>query len=61
MPKWIDKNNKATRWFIKFPLDAYAMGPVEFPKPVHEGEVREYARKFDGCKRLPNGFQCWKA
>jgi len=59
MAKW--KTEKATRWFIKFPLDCYALGPVEFPKPVNEKAVREYARKFDGCKRLPNGFECWKA
>ena len=46
-------------WYIKFPCDAYAMGPVRFPKPVDEKEVRAYARKFDGTKRLPAGFECW--
>ena len=53
--------NTAELWYIKFPLDAYALGPVSFPRPVTEVEVRAYARKFSGCKRLPNGFQCWKA
>jgi hypothetical protein len=48
-------------WYIKFPLDAYALGPVQFEKPVEEKEVREYARKFDGISRLPRGFQCWPA
>jgi len=52
---------KAKKWYIKFPLDAYALGPVEFDKPVGEKEVREYARKFEGCKRLPRGFECWVA
>lgn len=47
------------RWYIKFPRDAYAMGPVEFDRPVSEEHVRAYAREFDGCKRLPVGFECW--
>lgn len=47
------------KWYIKFPADAYAMGPVDFGKPVDEAAVRKYARKFDGCKRLPRGFECW--
>ena len=50
---------KSMRWYIKFPLDAYALGPVDFGLPVGEKEVREYARRFDGVKRLPRGFQCW--
>ena len=52
---------KSKKWYIKFPLDAYAMGPVSFDKPVGERKVKEYARKFEGCKRLPHGFQCWIA
>ena len=52
---------KAKRWYIKFPLDVYALGPVEFEQPVKEKEVRIYARKFEGCSRLPNGFKCWPA
>lgn len=51
----------AKRWFIKFPLDPYALGPVEFEKKVGEREAREFARNFDGCRRLPAGFQCWPA
>jgi hypothetical protein len=46
-------------WYIKFPMDAYALGPVRFEKPVDEKQVREYARAFEGCKRLPTGFECW--
>ena len=52
---------KAKRWYLKFPLDAYALGPVEFEKPVDEQEARKYARKFEGVTRLPRGFQCWPA
>jgi hypothetical protein len=50
---------KCNKWYIKFPLDAYALGPVEFDHEVDEQEVRQYARDFDGCKRLPIGFECW--
>lgn len=50
---------KANRWFIKFPLDAYAMGPVDFGKPVGIEAVRKYAREWEGIKRLPRGFECW--
>jgi len=52
---------KRSAWYIKFPGDAYALGPVRFQEPVTETEVRAYARKFDGCKRLPVGFECWPA
>lgn len=51
---------KSKAWYIKFPLDVYALGPVRFDNPVGEKEVREYARKWSGVKRLPQGFQCWK-
>lgn len=52
---------KARRWYIKFPLDAYALGPVYFEGGANEKRVREYARKFAGVDRLPRGFQCWPA
>lgn len=55
------KTLKARRWFIKFPSDAYALGPVSFQKPVTESTVRQYAREFDGLKRLPVNFACWPA
>jgi hypothetical protein len=50
---------KSKAWYIKFPLDAYALGPVRFMTPVGETAVRKWAREFDGVKRLPRGFQCW--
>ena len=52
---------KCNKWYIKFPADAYAMGPVYFDKPVGEREVRAYAREFEGVQRLPIGFECWRA
>ncbi len=50
---------KSKKWYIKFPLDAYAMGPIEFREPVDEEYVRKYAREFSGCKRLSHSFSCW--
>jgi len=47
-------------WYIKFPADAYALGPIRFENPVGEKDVREYARSFTGCSRLPKGFECWR-
>ena len=47
------------KWYIKFPADVYAMGPVDFPAGSTEKDVREFARDFEGCKRLPIGFECW--
>lgn len=50
---------KAKSWYIRFPGDAYAFGPVTWSKPVGEDKVRAYARIFDGCQTLPKGFECW--
>ena len=50
---------KSKAWFIKFPLDAYALGPINFDIPVPETIVRRFAREMDGAKRLPIDFQCW--
>lgn len=44
------------RFYIMFPTDAYALGPV----PARtEAEARQWAREWAGVKRLPKGFQCW--
>jgi hypothetical protein len=53
--------NKARKWYIKFPTDFYALGPVEFEKPVGYRKVREWARNWTKTKRLPRGFECWIA
>lgn len=58
---------RAWSWYIKYPIDAYALGPFRFkgnrdcPKPPNERYVREYTRKWSGADRLPAGFQCWPA
>lgn len=51
----------AEKWYVKFPLDAYALGPITFPRLVTEKEVRQYVRKLENVKRLPRGFSCWIA
>ncbi len=50
---------KSFAWYIKFPQDAYALGPVRFDRKVSEREARQWAREWEGVKRLPSGFQCW--
>jgi len=52
---------KSHFWYVKFPKDAYAMGPIRFEKSVNECEVRAWARGIERVKRLPSGFQCWTA
>lgn len=57
---------RAWKWFIKFPMDAYALGPVyfdhrDYDEAPDEKDVREYARQWEGVKRLPQGFECWPA
>jgi len=47
------------KWYIMFPQDSGALGPIEFEKPVGERVVREWTRNWEGVRRLPNGFQCW--
>lgn len=49
---------KLKRFYLKFPADAYALGPVD---AKNEKDARRIAREGDGCKRLPVGFQCWEA
>ena len=56
--------NRSWKWYIKFPTDAYAMGPIEFDKNIYdkapnEKDVRAYAREWEGSRRLPTRFECW--
>jgi len=37
---------KSNAWYVKFPLDCYALGPLRFPQPVTEREARAEARRF---------------
>jgi hypothetical protein len=50
---------KSKAWYIKFPCDAYALGPIRFTEPATEKDARQYARRWAGVKRLVKGFQCW--
>ena len=52
---------KSGNWYVKFPADAYALGPVEFKGLATEAEVREWAKRWADVRRLPRGFQCWPA
>ena len=54
------KMNKSNAWYIMFPNDVYAMGPIRFNKPTAETKVRQWARNWAGVSRLPQGFSCWK-
>lgn len=49
---------KPVRYYIKFPSDAYALGPIHVSS---ERAARQWAREFAGVKRLPKGFQVWRA
>jgi hypothetical protein len=56
----------SSAWYVKFPLDAYALGPLRFEKPISEREARAEARRFHhGIDRqdrpLPRGTQVWPA
>lgn len=46
------------KWYWKFPLDVYALGPVE---ANGEKDSRAKAREWAGVSRLPAGFQTWRA
>jgi hypothetical protein len=55
---------KSARWYVKFPLDAYALGPLRFDCPVDERGARAEARRFHhGIQHqdrpLPRGTQVW--
>ena len=51
--------NTSKAWYISFPCDAYALGPIRFDEPVGESKAKAWAREWAGVTRLPNGFQCW--
>lgn len=46
------------RWYIKFPGNPYAYGPIE---AANESAARSWAREWLGLDRLPKGFACWPA
>ena len=54
---------KASAWYIMYPQDPYALGPIRFDKPVNEREIRKFVRETyeENKQRLPKGFSCWPA
>lgn len=46
------------RWYVKFPADAYALGPIEAES---EEAARAWARDWEGVDRLPAGVEVWPA
>jgi len=57
---------KPGAWYVKFPGQAYANGPVRFDKPTSEGEFRAWVRSWlsgpiagQEVKRLPVGTEVW--
>jgi hypothetical protein len=53
------RKNMSTRWYVKFPIDAYALGPFEFTRPIGARACRAYVREWAGVKCLPRGTQVW--
>jgi hypothetical protein len=53
-------NRQAQKWYMKWPADSYAIGPVEFPAPVGVADVRRRAIELDGGT-LPAEWECWPA
>jgi len=54
----MNRRRRLKRWYIHFPGDASALGPID---AQNEKEARQWAREWEGLKRLPRGFQCWLA
>ena len=57
---------KAKAWFVWFPGQVYANGPVRFREPITEEEFRAWVRDWlsepiagQRVKRLPRGTQVW--
>lgn len=50
---------KSRAWYILFPNQPYAFGPIRFDKEVGEQEARLWAKEWAGLNRLPAGFKCW--
>jgi hypothetical protein len=42
------EHRAARAWYVKYPLDAYALGPYRFKEPVTADVVIEQARKQFG-------------
>ena len=54
------KSKNYTKWYIKFPGNAYAIGPT-VGYYFTEKQVREMIRDSYGFNRVPHGTQIWRA
>lgn len=52
---------KSHAWYVKYPGDAYAMGPLHFDQSVGRMAVRERSKEWSKVNKLPRGFECWPA
>ena len=55
---------RSKAWYVHFPGDAYALGPLRFDRPLNESEARAAARYlWNGPehpkRRLPQGTEVW--
>ena len=59
---------QASSWYVKFPSDAYGLGPVRFVAPVDEQAALQWARDWSHNQALvlddsddnnPNRIQVW--
>ena len=41
-------NRAARAWYVKYPLDAYALGPYRYNKPMTAADVAEEAKEQFG-------------
>ena len=53
------KPQKSKAWYIYYPGDPYALGPIRFDKEVGMMAVREWAKEWEKVDKLPVGVSCW--
>jgi hypothetical protein len=54
------QNVKKTRWYYRLPGNFYGLGPTSDTYRT-ERDLRAMVRQAWGFKRLPQGFECWRA
>ena len=55
---------RSSKWYVKFPSEFHALGPIRFNHAVNEREARREARLIFlsvGCRRLPRGTEVYPA
>jgi hypothetical protein len=61
MGKTTGEKQRSRRWYVKWPNQPYAFGPIDYGTEVSEQQVRELSRRGHKLRRLPRGWQCWPA